>query len=209
MIVSTINCPKLRPNRQFAIGEDNAGPTMPHSKKAAKQADAKSAPQEREPKTRNRPIKACFPCRHSKGRCDQARPRCSRCEEHSIPDCNYLPTSLSPDQLAALNDLKQTDRKIQNVRTVLAVGNPPSKITQGVRKWFSAIGDSNSDGSISGTEDEGFEQSGVSAINITGHENDLSDEDPIMDMGFKFGKVVVNDRIGAYQRPTADQEVRN
>jgi len=181
---------------------------MPRSKNATKQAEATPPPQEREPKTRNRPIRACFPCRYSKGRCDQARPNCSRCEEHNLK-CKYLPTNLTPEQLAALNELKQTDRNIQKRRTVLAAGTPSGRNVRRVRECFTANDDSISEESVSGVEDESFLQLDLSAIHDAAYDEEASDEDPVLDMGFKMGKVSVNDRIGAYQRHSVDQEVRS
>lgn len=213
MVSSTVNHPNfnsnLRPSEPLAICADNPESTMPRCKIATKQAEATYAPQERGPKTRNRPIKACFPCRNSKGKCDQARPKCSRCEEHKS-NCKYLPTNLTPEQLAALNELKQTDRKIQDQRTLLAREKKSGTNVRRVNHWVGHHGVSSShEGSTSGTEDEGFAPFSVDAVNASAYANDTSDEEPIMDMGFKFGKVSINDRIGAYQRPTADQEVSN
>lgn len=196
----------LKSSEPLAIDENNPEVTMPRSKNATKQAEVTHVPQAREPKTRNRPIKACFPCRYSKGKCDQARPRCSRCEEHNL-DCQYLPTNLTPQQLAELNELKQTDRNIQKRRTVLAVGKPSGKAVQRVREWFNSNDGSSSEESMSGPEDEFFPRINGNAVVDAPYDDDASDEDPILDMGFKMGKVGVNDRIGTYQRPNADQEV--
>ena len=179
---------------------------MPRSKNATKQAEAAQAQRLREPKTRNRPIKACFPCRYSKGRCDQARPKCARCEEHGL-ECQYLPTNLSPQQLAELNELKQNDRNIQKRRTVLAVGGPCSTNIQRPGQSLSSNDGSNTEGSLSGNEDEQFIQIDAGWTNDGVSEGDATDEDPFLELGFKVGKVLINDRHGAYQRPDADLEV--
>ncbi|KAH6695663.1 hypothetical protein F5X68DRAFT_258227 [Plectosphaerella plurivora] len=76
---------------------------------------------------RKRAVTACETCRARKTKCDNVRPRCSKCVAGDL-DCSYDPrldhSSFDPASLLILEKLNEVSQKIDNIQATAPVSRP-------------------------------------------------------------------------------------
>ena len=159
--------------------------------KSRKPRKPPSALPNQEPKTRNRPIKACFPCRGSKAGCDQLKPQCGRCINAGI-SCRYESDQPSPAELEHSKAIKRTTRMLESQRRQLA----HDSVEKNPRKAASE--------SVSAILDLPPILPALSSPLYEGQDEDLA----ILETGFEVGYATFTDRIGGLYCPDMADEVR-
>ena len=154
----------------------------------------------RDVQARNRPIKACMECRRRKAKCDKQTP-CSTCVDNQR-QCLYVPQALAPEDLAKLNQLKRRNRDLESALEQ-QVAKPANKPKTRKRTYGQDdTDDSDSDDSTDKLQPTKF------AVAAAAYKHDEADnDDDVLGIGLRIGKVQLTDRIGGYFRPRMADEV--
>ena len=176
---------------------------------------------------RNRMITSCLECRRRKLRCDRLHP-CSNCAKLKR-DCVYLAPALDSRSKKKLADLKEKMGSLEKVLEQDVAGKgvwvragegggDKGKERQRERERERA-GDKeygSYEGGVVGAGREGYEDEPVpedeafleptQMISQDAAYEDEADDD-VSDLGFRFGKMRMTDRVGGYFRPRINEEV--
>lgn len=171
-----------------------------HNSSGSVSSDPKNTLNASRPKRRNRLITSCLECRRRKLKCDKGHP-CSNCEKFAR-DCIFLaaaPNSTSQHRLAAIKDQVASLEKLLERDAQSSFLDQDAQDAQDAADFNIKTEDPESD------EGEELEASPFAIRHSTYDDRDTADE--AMDLGFKFGKLRMSDRVGGFFRPTMEDEL--
>ena len=151
---------------------------------------------------RNRMITSCLECRRRKLKCDKQQP-CANCAKFTR-DCLFLAPSLDSASQLKLTEIKE---KMGSLERVLEQDVARNGAWREARKAHAA-GERSMEDEIDFApipEDEReLEPTPLATLDAV-YEDDADDD--ALDLGVKFGKLRLTDRLGGFFRPKLAQEV--
>jgi hypothetical protein len=151
---------------------------------------------------RNRMITSCLECRRRKLKCDKQHP-CANCAKFTR-DCLFLAPSLDSASQLKLTEIKE---KMGSLERVLEQDVARNGAWREARK-AQAAGQTTMEDEIDFApipEDEKeLEPTPLAALDAV-YEDDAGDD--LLDLGVKFGKLRLTDRLGGFFRPKISDEV--
>lgn len=156
---------------------------------------------------RNRIITSCLECRRRKLKCDRTHP-CNHCLK-AKRDCIFLAPSLDANSKNKLNQFKESVDSLEK--------NLGKQSEDGVFSEWNISSESKPDISLLRVnsasapptepvpaDEQGLEPSPLALVDII-YDDDA--DDLMDDLGIRFGKVRVTERIGGFVRPRFSEEV--
>jgi len=159
---------------------------------------------------RNRLITSCLECRRRKLKCDKSHP-CSNCTKF-VRDCVFLAPALDPAAQLKLAEIKE---KMGSLERTLEEDVAKRTSSSGFLKreegahLLEALdwGDSSDEEAATADDEKDLEPTPLAVADAAYYED--GDDDVLMDLGVKIGKMRLTDRIGGFVRPKIHREVRN
>jgi len=157
---------------------------------------------------RNRLITSCLECRRRKLKCDKTHP-CSNCTKF-VRDCVFLAPALDPASQLKLAEIKE---KMGSLERTLEEDVAKRKTSSGLLKredgghllqgldW----GDSSEEETTPADDEKDLEPTPLAVPDAAYYED--ADDDVLVDLGVKIGKMRLTDRIGGFVRPKIHREV--
>ena len=161
----------------------------------------------REPRTRNRAIKACLECRARKAKCDKAQPNCQNCRKYHR-ECTYITDKPNPIEREYLNRIKRKAQDVEKKRCKLP--------------RLCRVSRSNARRNILQDDDSGESETSLvdgtpgDADNLphnplvvvdAAYDDNAEDEDPYIEKSLVFGHISMTTAIGGFFRPSRLEEV--
>ena len=165
-------------------------------------AEAKAAAAGARIRRRNRMITSCLECRRRKLKCDKSHP-CTNCSK-SNRDCVFLAPSLDSASQLKLTEIKE---KMGSLERVLEQDVAKNGYWREIRK-AQAAGHASMEDEIDFApipEDERELEPTPLAVDDAVYDEDADGD--LMDLGVKFGKLRLTDRLGGFFRPKISDEV--
>ncbi len=158
---------------------------------------------------RNRLITSCLECRRRKLKCDKNHP-CGNCIKF-VRDCVFLAPALDPASQLKIAELKE---KMGSLERTLEedVAKQRSVSSSSTRKegglWFGSMepGDSSEEGAQDAEDERDLEPTPM-AVPDAAYYEDADDDDVLIDLGVKIGKMRLTERVGGFVRPRFHSEV--
>lgn len=139
---------------------------------------------------RNRVINSCLECRRRKMKCSRGQP-CASCARHGRK-CVFLDPTLDATSLSKLNEIKDK------------VGSLESQLEEAVARRSPSQTSANASASTHSPDAAG--PGHPPCEGIQSYDNDADND--LADIGLRFGRLRISERIGGVFRPQLGQEVR-
>ena len=156
---------------------------------------------------RNRLITSCLECRRRKLKCDKNHP-CGNCTKF-VRDCVFLAPALDPATQLKLAEIKE---KMGSLERTLEENIAKKKSSSSAHKegglWFGSLesGESSEEGARDAEDVRDLEPTPM-AVPDAAYYEDADDDDVLIDLGVKIGKMRITERVGGFVRPRFHNEV--
>ncbi|KAI9642205.1 hypothetical protein NHQ30_009007 [Ciborinia camelliae] len=149
---------------------------------------------------RNRMITSCLECRRRKLKCNKSQP-CSNCLKFTR-DCVFLAPTLDQASQLKLTEIKEKVGSLERLleRDIAKHSNSPNSSAQRV-----ALPDDADDDLPPNEDEKDLEPSPLASVDAA-YEVD-GDDDDLLDLGIRLGKMRITERIGGFFRPKISQEL--
>lgn len=158
---------------------------------------------------RNRLITSCLECRRRKLKCDKNHP-CGNCTKF-VRDCVFLAPALDPASQLKLAEIKEKIGSLEKTLEQDVAKRRPASSSSARKEsglWFGSLesGDSSEEGAQDAEDERDLEPTPM-AVPDAAYYEDADDNDMLIDLGVKIGKMRLTERVGGFVRPRFHREV--